>query len=267
MNTKSEDNFDLKQTVVNKAAEAAVTSQVKSVENIEVNLDTKVSQMLQGKANSLEIAATKIVVVEDVRLEQLDITSDDLSVDFTQIILGNIALKQPGDFKVKIIFTKSDCDRLLNSEYVRVLLQNLPLEIDRRSANFYIRQAECTFSDGGKLILAASIVLNRGGEIKTARFEIGVKFYCSGASIKFNGGKYIGETTLDLDETVAMMSKICDLLYLRRYSDGNLSLNITNIEVEPESQQLIVEADARVKKIPDSIMESMESVANQVNHD
>ena len=265
MNTKSEGNFDLKQTVVNKAAEAAVTSQVKSVENIEVNVDSEVSQMIQGKANSLEISADKIVVVEDIQLEQLNITCDDLSVDLTQILLGNIALKQPGDFKVKIIFTKSDCDRLLNSEYVRVLLQSLPLEIGQQSANFYIRRAECTFNDEGKLFLAATIVLNRG-EIKTARFEIGIKFYRSGASIKFDGGKYIGETTLDLDETVAMMSKICDLLYLRRYSDGNLSLNITDLEVKPQSQQLIVQADARVKKIPDSIMKSMESVASRVNH-
>ena len=265
MNTKSEDNFDFKQTVVNKAAEAAVTSQIESVENIEVNINSKVSQMIQGKANSLKIAAEKIVVVEDVQLKQLDITSNNLSLDLTQAILGNIALEQPGDFKVKIIFTKSDCDRLLNSEYVRVLLQNLPLAIGQQSANFYIKQAECTFNEKGKLLLTASIVLNRG-QIKTARFEIGIKFYRSGASIKFDGGKYIGETTLDLNETVAMMSKICDLLYLRHYSDANLVLDITNIEVEPESEQLIVEADARVKKIPDSIMQSMKSVATQVNH-
>ena len=265
MNTKSEDNFDLKQTVVNKAAEAAVTSQVKSVENIEIDVNSEVSQMIQGKANSLEIVADKIVVVEGVRLEQLDINGDDLSLDFTQAILGKIALKQPGDFRVKMIFNKSDCDRLLNSEYVRVLLQNLPLEISHQSANFYIREAECTFNDEGKIFLAASIVLNRG-EIKTARFEIGIKFYRRGALIKFDGGKYIGETTLDLDETVAMMSKICDLLYLRHYNDANLSLDITDIEVKPKLQQLIVQADARVIKIPDSIIESMESVATQVNH-
>ena len=263
MNTKSEDNFDLKQTVVNKAAEAAVTSLVESIENIKVNVDGEVSQMIQGKTNSLEIAAEKIVVLEGIQLEQLNITGDDLSLDLSQAILGNIALKQPGNFKVKIIFTKSDCDRLLNSEYVRVLLQNLPLEIGQQPANFYIREAECTFNDEGKLLLTASIVLNHR-EIKTARFEIGIKFYRRGASIKFDGGKYIGETTLDLDETVAMMSKICDLLYLRHYSDGNLSLNITDIEVE-QSQQLIVQADARVKKIPDSIMKSIESIATQVN--
>ena len=266
MNTKSEDNFDLKQTVVNKAAEAAITSQIKSAENIEVNVDSEVSQMIQGKASSLEIAAEKILVFEDIQLEQLDITGDDLSLDLTQAILGKIALEQPGNFKVKMVFTKSDCDRLLNSEYVRVLLQSLPLKIGQQSANFYIRQAKCTFNDEGKLLLTASIVLDRT-EIKTARFEIGIEFYRRGASIKFDGGKYIGETTLDLDETVAMMSKICDLLYLRRYNDANLSLDITDIEVEPELEQLIIQADARVKKIPDSIMKSMESIATQVNHD
>lgn len=265
MNTKSEDNFDLKQTVVNKAAEAAVTSQIKSAKKIEVNLDSNVSQIVQGKANSFEIAAEKIVVFEGIEIEQLDVTSDDLSIDLSQVILGKIALEKPGDFKVKMIFTRADCDRLLNSKYVRVLLQNLPLEIGQQSANFYIKEAKCTFDDTGKLFLAATIVLNRG-EVKTARFEIGVKFYRSGASIKFDGGKYIGETILDLDETVAMMSKICDLLYLRHYSDDNLALDITNIEVEPELDRLIVQADASVKRVPDSITDLMKSVATQVNH-
>ena len=265
MNAKSEDN-DLKQTVVNKAAEAAVTSQIESVENIEVNINSEVSQMIQGKADSLELAAKNIVVVENIELEQLNISSDNLSLDLSQAILGKIALKQPGNFKVKIVLNQSDCDRLLNSKYVRVLLQNLVLEIGQQTANFYIEDAECRFDDEGKIFLIASIVLNRGEKIKTARFEIGIKFYRRGASIKFNGGKYIGETTLDLDETVAMMSKICDLLYLRHYSDANLSLDITDLDVEPESKQLVVQANASVKRIPDSITEPMESVASQINH-
>ena len=129
MNTESKDNFNLEQSVVNKAAEAAIGSQINSAQNIEVNVDSKISQIIQGKANSLEIAAQKVVVFEDIQLEQLDVASDDLSLDLTQAILGKVALKQPGDFKVKIILTKSDCDRLLNSKYVRVLLQNLPLKI------------------------------------------------------------------------------------------------------------------------------------------
>jgi hypothetical protein len=265
MNAKSEDN-DLKQTVVNKAAEAAVTSQIESVENIEVNVNSEVSQMIQGKADSLELAAKNIVVVENIELEQLNISSDNLSLDLSQAILGKIALKQPGDFKVKIVLNQSDCDRLLNSKYVRVLLQNLVLEIGQRTANFYIEDAECRFDDEGKIFLIASIVLNQGEKVKTARFEIGIKFYRRGASIKFNGGKYIGKTTLDLDETVAMMSKICDLLYLRHYSDANLSLDITDLNVEPESKQLVVQANASVKRIPDSITEPMESVASQINH-
>jgi hypothetical protein len=266
MNTESKDNFNLEQSVVNKAAEAAIGSQINSAQNIEVNIDSKVSQIIQGKANSLEIAAQKVVVFEDIQLEQLDVASDDLSLDLTQAILGKVALKQPGDFKIKIIFTKSDCDRLLNSEYVRVLLQNLPLEIGQQTANFYIKQAECNFKDDGKLLLAASIVLNRGQQTKTARFEIGIEFYRRGASIKFDGGKYIGETTLDLDETVAMMGKICDLLYLRHYNDANFSLDITDIELETEQEQLTLQGNARVKKLPDSIIESMKSVASEVNH-
>ena len=265
MNTKS-DNFNLEQMAIDKATEAAIASKIKSAKKIDVNVDSKVSQMVRGEVNSLQVAGEKIIAFQDIQLEKIDITCDNLSVDLSQAILGKISLNQPGNFKVKIILTESDCDRLLNSEYVRVLLQNLILEVGPESANFYIREAECRFDDEGKIFLIASIVLNRQQQVKTARFEIGFKLYQHGAAIKFDGGKYIGDSTLDLDETVAMMSKICDLLYLRHYSDANLALDITGIEVEAETKQLILRGNAQIKKLSDSITESVKSVASKINH-
>lgn len=264
MNTKSEDNSNFQKTALSKVAEVAISNKVQSAQNIDVTVDSGVSQIVQGEVNSLKIAGEKVIAFKDIQLEHIDITCDNFSVDLTQAILGKLSFEQPGNFNVKIIFTESDCDRLLNSEYVRILLQNLSLEISQQSA-FYIKDTKCSLNSNGKLSLLATIVLNREQQVKTARFEIGLQFYQHGAAMKFDGGQYVGEQTLDLDETVAMMSKISELLYLRHFSNADLSFDITRIDVE--AQQLIIKGNVRIKRLPNSIVESIESVASEVNHD
>ena len=63
----------------------------------------------------------------------------------------------------------------------------------------------------------------------------------------------------------AIMSKINDLLYLRHFANADLSLDLTAIEVE--AKQLTVLATAQVKQLPDSIAQSIESVASTINSD
>ena len=264
MNNKPKENIDLGRTMVNKAVETAIATQVESAENIKINVDSQASQTIQGKAESIEFFGEKIVAFKDIQLEQINITSDNISLDLTQAILGKIAFEQPGNFKVKIIFTESDCDRLLNSEYVRILLQSLALKINHSSANFYLQQAKCHLNDNGKVSLMATAVLNREQQIKTAEFQIALQFKQDGAVIKFKGGKYLDKQSLDLDETVAIMNKVQDTFYLRHFSNADLAIDITNIEIE--AQQLTLQGNMQIKKLPDSLAESIKSVASEINN-
>lgn len=265
MNQKSEAGFNFKQDLVNKITEAAISSQVESASNLDVNLNSDLSQIVQGKADSLKIRGEKIIAFKDIQLEQIDITCEDLSLNLTQAVLGKISFEQPGNFQVKLIFTESDCDRLLNSEYVRVLLQSLPLAINQQPAKFQIEEAKSGLDHDGKITLTATIVLDRETQLKTAKFQIAFQLQQQGAVIKFGGGQYLEDQALDLNETVAIMNKISDLLYLRRFSNSDLSFDITNIIIK--DQQLILLGNAQIKKLPDSINQSIKSVASQINQD
>jgi hypothetical protein len=265
MSNESKPNFDLKQQLINKAAETAIASQVESAHNIDVNLDSNLGQLLQGETTSLKIVAEKIIAVKDIHLEKIDITSQDLSLNLTQAILGKITFEQPGNFQVKLAFTQSDCDRLLNSEYVRTLLQNLSLTIAQDSAIFHLQESECNLEQDGKLSLITTIVLNREQQIKTVRFKIALQFYQAGLGIKFIEGRYLGDQTFDLDEIIAIMDKVCDLLYLRHFANDDLAFNITSIQIE--DQQLLIKGDTQIKRLPDSISESIKSMSAKINDD
>jgi urease accessory protein UreE len=158
MSNESKPSLDLKQKLINKAAETAIASQVESADNIDVNLDSNIPQLLQGETTFLKIVGEKIIAVKDIHLEKIDITSQDLSLNLTQAILGKIAFEQPGNFQVKLVFTQSDCDRLLNSAYVRTLLQNLSLTIAQDSASFHLQESECNLEQDGKLHLSINSI-------------------------------------------------------------------------------------------------------------
>jgi hypothetical protein len=264
MSNESKASQDLKQLLINKVSETAISSQVQSAGNIDVNLESSVSQLLKGETTSLKLVGEKIIAVKDIHLEKIDITVQDLSLNLTQALLGKITFEQPGNFQVKLVFTKSDCDRLLNSEYVRTLLQNLTLEIPQQSATFHLEQSECDFEQDGKLFLITTIVLNKEQQIKTVRFKIALQFYQAGLGIKFIEGRYLGDQTFDLDELVAIMNKIRDLLYLRHFANDDLAFNITNIQIE--NQQLLLKGDSQIKRLPDSISESIKSVASVISN-
>lgn len=262
MSQKSQDEFNIKQSLFNKTAEAAIASQLESAQNLKVNLDSKISQLVQGKANSLEITGEKIVAVRDIQLERIDLSCDDFSIDLAQAILGKISFERPGNFQVKLIFTESDCDRLLNSEYVKILFQNLPLDLPQKSA-FYLQQAKCYLQKDGKVSLTAMVVLNREQQVSKAKLKIEFQFQQAGSIILFSGGRCLGQEALHLDETVAIMSKIRDLLYLRHYANSDLSFELTSIDIS--TKQLILQGNAQIVRLPQSLSRSVESVASDLD--
>ena len=264
MTNKSEGDFDFPQKILNKVTETAIASQVESAGKIDVNLDSDVSHLLHGQANSLKITGEKIVAIKDIQLEKIDIACNDLSLNLTQALLGHIAFEKPGDFTVKLVFTEADCNRLLNSEYVRVLLQNLVLDIAGEPAYFYFQQAECSLESDGRLSLTAAIVLHRQEQAKTAKLMIVFQFYQQGMGVKFISGQYLNPEALDWDETAAIMKKASDLLYLRHFANEDLALEITGIQIE--DGQVTIDSNTRIKKLPDSISQSIESMTEKINN-
>lgn len=263
MSHESKSASNLQQSIFNQAAALGVANQIKSSQQIDVNLDTEMPQLLQGKVKSLQITGEKVVAIKDVHLEQLTFSGDDLSLNLSQAILGKIAFERPGNFKVKLVFTESDCDRLLNSEYVRILLQNLCLDLNSEAASFYLQTGKCCFVDDDTLSLSATVVLNREQQTKTAEFEMRLQFYQDGLKVKFVGGKYREGKALDLDETLSILNKVGDLLYLRHFANADLAVDVTKIKLK--NQQLVVQALTQIKRLPDSVSQSIKSVCEEIN--
>ena len=115
-----------------------------------------------------------------------------------------------------------------------------------------------------KLSLSGKLILQRGQQTKVAPFEIAFELEQAGLEIGFCGGRYLENRTFNLAETVAIMNKVRDLLYLRHFENDDLAFDVTQIEIK--NRQLIVRANTEIKQIPDSVSQSIKSVSSGVNH-
>ncbi|MEL6501328.1 MAG: hypothetical protein AAFQ23_07975, partial [Cyanobacteria bacterium J06623_1] len=63
---------------------------------------------------------------------------------------------------------------------------------------------------------------------------------------------------------LSILTKVRDLLYLRHFNNADLAVDITKIKLE--NQQLTIQALTQIKRLPDSLTQSIKSVSEEVNN-
>ena len=83
------------------------------------------SKLLQGTIDSFKMEGTGLVIRRDFRTEEMSFETDAVSLDFSSVMQGKIALKQPTQAIAKIKLTETDLNQAFHAELVRKRLENL----------------------------------------------------------------------------------------------------------------------------------------------
>ncbi|MGV2827622.1 hypothetical protein [Myxosarcina sp. GI1(2024)] len=79
----------------------------------------------------------------------------------------------------------------------------------------------------------------------------------------FEKGKYQKHRALSLEATIAIISKIQDLLYFRQFTSSDFSFEIEAIRIE--AKQLILWVKATIYQLPRSIESPLKTTAIEIN--
>ncbi|WP_036481183.1 LmeA family phospholipid-binding protein [Myxosarcina sp. GI1] len=277
MNARASNNFCITKAALNKAAELYLSSQVNKSKSLEIDIDSEANKLIKGEINSINFNGKEIVVFQDISIKEINLKSDSINLDLLEAISGTIKLEKPSNIQGQIILSQADCNHLINSKYLATLLERLPIKIDERLFTFDIRHAKCDLKDNNKLTLSAELILSNcfqfaslesqkctnSGIEKISKFEIDLLLVEDGRKIIFEGGKYQENQTLSLEATVAVLGKIRDLVYFRHFTSPSLNFQIKTIEVKAE--QIILDLDATVNQLPDSLESSLITAALEIN--
>jgi len=112
-------------------AENTLTSNVESVEKLEVRVDNQPNyQLVNGKLDKLRIATRGILLKQDLRIDLLELESDPISLDINGLSNSNLegvqnSLQQPLQAAARIVITEVDLTTALQSEILRQQLQEI----------------------------------------------------------------------------------------------------------------------------------------------
>ncbi len=85
------------------------------------------SKLLQGSIDSFKMSGRGLVIRRDFRTEEMSFETDAVSIDFSSVLKGKIALKQPTQAIAQVKLSEADINRAFTAELVRKRLENLSL--------------------------------------------------------------------------------------------------------------------------------------------
>ncbi len=117
--------------VVDNVIDHNIRDRVKSVEELSVRVDNVPSyQLIEGKVNRVRIASRGLEIIDDVRIEILDIETDAINLKLNDLKTGNLeqirsSLRSPLQAAFNLIITEKDLNQALADPKIKARLQTL----------------------------------------------------------------------------------------------------------------------------------------------
>jgi hypothetical protein len=161
---------DLGEQALSKAAEVAISTQLDEVENLDVNIRTDPFKLVQGQLDSVHIEGEGLVMQKDLRAEELQVRTGNIAINPLSAAFGKIELTRPTEADTHVVLTEQDIERAFNSEFMHDKLQNLNVNVNGQPMTIDTRQVEFRLPGESKISLSAEIHLKETGETKQVSF-------------------------------------------------------------------------------------------------
>ena len=119
---------DWGENLLNKVATNAIRHLFTKSESVEVAVRCHpTSKLLQGSIDSFKMSGKGLVIRRDFRTEDMTFETDAVAIDFSSILQGKIALKQPTQAIAQVKLSEPDINQAFQAELVKKRLENLSL--------------------------------------------------------------------------------------------------------------------------------------------
>jgi len=85
------------------------------------------SKLLQGSIDSFKMSGRGLVIRKDFWVEEMSFESDAVAIDFSSVLSGKLALKQPTQAVAQVTLTEAGINHAFKAELVKKRLQKLSL--------------------------------------------------------------------------------------------------------------------------------------------
>lgn len=171
--------FSVVGAVPDAAIETSIRDQVEQVETLSVRTDLATHhQLLQGEIDRLRIAARGLYPMDGVRIHLLDVETDTIDLNVSELQDGDVVWDQPLQAAVHLVLTQEDVTQSLRSPTVIAQLEDMNIEVfggivggmqEAALSNPHIQ-----FLDNNRISLGATLTQAETGEQLVVQLTTGV---------------------------------------------------------------------------------------------
>ncbi|MBV6624204.1 MAG: DUF2993 domain-containing protein [Rivularia sp. (in: Bacteria)] len=221
------------------------------MDKLNFDVQTDLLKAIQGKADSVSFEG-KGLKLQDIRLSEFEIKTDDIDINPLKVIFGEVELNQPINAETKIVIKENDINQALKLEFIRDLLHEfLTFHSEKSIVSIYPQNIQFRLPGNNKIIILGEIILDSGSEKKPLDFKADVRLESLEKPIVLDEFKCNTSEGIELEIMVALIDKIHKLRQSPYFEFKDAALRINTLKVQQGS--IILLAQAHFQQIPENI--------------
>ncbi|MEA5503179.1 DUF2993 domain-containing protein [Halotia wernerae UHCC 0503] len=239
------DKKRLEEQLISQEAERRLSNQLEEAEQIDIDVQTDLLQVLQGHSDGVSVAAKGLVLKENIRVQEIKLQTDSISINPLSAVFGQIELNEPVNAIARVVMTEADINCALNSEFVRSLSQKFQLDVDGQSVSFEPQNIQLFLPGERKIGFRGTVLINKSGNTQLLG-AVGIVIpRTNSQSIRLESIKCTQGEGISVELIAAFMQKIKELAKLPYFTWEDIAFRIKQMEVQKESLTIILEANMR----------------------
>jgi hypothetical protein len=120
---------------VSRVVSAAIAALFRKSEHIEAQVRAEpVTKLLQGSIDGFDLIAQGLQMYNGLRIAGLELFSQAVAIDFSEIFRGQVKLRQPTQSRMRVVLTEEDLSISFNTPFVmrqmqKLLIMDQPLQL------------------------------------------------------------------------------------------------------------------------------------------
>ena len=247
----------LEEQVIDAVAEVGISSQLDKAEKIDIDIQTNFLKLIFGQADSVDFTGQGVVIQKDIRLQKVEVQTDEVDVNPLSAIFGKIELDRPLDAIAKIVITEPDLNRALNSEYVLKKARNFKLNVDGQTIVLEMQQMQLQLPGDNKMVFNGRVLLHEEGEMQSLSFTATFRPRTQKQPVIVENFQCDRDEGISFAIALSLMQKVKDWMELPYFDLEGIAIRVK--EMTAQTGQLALQLQIRMKQIPQNLMEKKAS--------
>lgn len=244
------DHQPLEAKILSHEAERRVSQELDEIENIDINVQTDLLKLVQGKAEAVSVKGQGLVIQEDIRVQEIKLQTDNISINPFSALFGKIKLDQPVNAVARITVTESDINQILKTDLIRNFTQNLQLDVDGETLSLDLQETQVFLPEDNQIELRGKLLIKERENTQPLAYTVRISPRFDSKTLMVESFNCIEGEGISLELITALIKKVKKLLKIRHLKWEEMTISIKDLKAEKNSFKLLVEA--YVKQIPSS---------------